>query len=52
VPKARDELEIIKAALAASRGRVAAAAKLGIPPSTLEYRIKALKIRKSQFRFR
>jgi PAS domain S-box-containing protein len=52
----RDELEIIKAALAASRGRVSgpsgAAAKLGVPPSTLEYRIKALKIRKSQFRFR
>jgi PAS domain S-box-containing protein len=51
----RDELEIIKAALAASRGRVSgssgAAAKLGVPPSTLEYRIKALKIRKSQFRF-
>ena len=52
----RGEREIIKAALAASRGRVAgpsgAAAKLGIPPSTLEYRIKALKIRKSQFKFR
>jgi PAS domain S-box-containing protein len=52
----RGELEIIKAALAASRGRVSgpsgAAAKLGIPPSTLEYQIKALKIRKSQFKFR
>jgi PAS domain S-box-containing protein len=51
----RDELEIIKVALAESRGRVSgpsgAAAKLGIPPSTLEYRIKALKIRKSQFKF-
>ena len=53
---ARGELEIIKAALAASRGRVSgpsgAAVKLGIPPSTLEYQIKALKIRKSQFKFR
>jgi DNA-binding NtrC family response regulator len=52
----RSELEIIKAALAESRGRVSgpsgAAAKLGIPPSTLEYQIKALKIRKSQFKFR
>lgn len=52
----RGEREIIQAALAASRGRVSgpsgAAAKLGIPPSTLEYRIKALKIRKSQFKFR
>jgi hypothetical protein len=50
------ELEIIKAALAESRGRVSgpsgAAVKLGIPSSTLEYRIKALKIRKSQFKFR
>ena len=49
------EREIIKAALAASRGRVAgpsgAAAKLGIPSSTLEYRIKSLKLRKSEFRF-
>jgi PAS domain S-box-containing protein len=53
--KPRDELEIIKAALAESRGRVAgpsgAAAKLGIPSSTLEYRIKSLKLRKSEFRF-
>ena len=52
----REEREIIEAALAKSRGRVwgaeGAAAKLGIPPSTLDYRIKALKIRKSQFRFR
>jgi PAS domain S-box-containing protein len=51
----REEREIIEAALAASRGRVAgptgAAAKLRIPPSTLEYKIKALKIRKSQFKF-
>jgi transcriptional regulator with GAF, ATPase, and Fis domain len=52
----RGEREIIEAALAESRGRVSgpsgAAAKLGIPPSTLESRIKALKIRKSQFKFR
>jgi len=52
----RDEREIIEVALAESRGRVAgpsgAAAKLHIPASTLESRIKALKIRKSQFKFR
>ena len=51
----RTEREIIEAALAASRGRVAgcsgAAAKLHIPPSTLEHRIRALKILKSQFKF-
>jgi len=44
-----------EAALAESRGRVAgpsgAAAKLGIPPSTLDSRIKALKIDKSKFKF-
>jgi len=49
------EREIIEAALAESRGRVAgptgAAAKLRIPPSTLYSRIKALKIRKSEFKF-
>jgi transcriptional regulator with GAF, ATPase, and Fis domain len=49
------EREIIEGALAESRGRVSgplgAAAKLRIPPSTLESRIKALKIRKSQFKF-
>jgi formate hydrogenlyase transcriptional activator len=47
--------EIIKAALAETRGRVSgpsgAAAKLRIPPSTLETRIKALKINKQQFKF-
>jgi DNA-binding NtrC family response regulator len=52
---ARGEREIIEAALAESRGRVAgpsgAAANLGIPASTLESKIKALKIRKSQFKF-
>jgi transcriptional regulator with GAF, ATPase, and Fis domain len=51
-----DERKIIEAALAESRGRVAgpagAAVRLGIPPSTLESKIKALKIRKSQFKFR
>ena len=51
----RSEQEMIEAALAETRGRVSgpsgAAAKLGIPPSTLESRIKALKIRKSQFKF-
>ncbi|MGB6256619.1 MAG: sigma 54-interacting transcriptional regulator [Candidatus Sulfotelmatobacter sp.] len=50
------ERESIETALAATRGRVAgpsgAAAKLGIPPSTLEARIKALKINKLQFKFR
>ncbi len=51
----RSEREIIEAALAESRGRVSgpsgAAVKLGIPPSTLETRIKALKINKGQFKF-
>ena len=51
----RDEREIIEAALTASRGRVSgpsgAAATLRIPPSTLEHKIRALKIRKSQFQF-
>jgi len=47
------EKEMIEAALAKSRGRVAgpsgAAARLGIPPSTLESKIKQLKIEKSRF---
>jgi formate hydrogenlyase transcriptional activator len=51
----RNEREIIEAALAESRGRVSgpsgAAAKLGIPPSTLDHRIAALKINKRRFRF-
>jgi DNA-binding NtrC family response regulator len=51
----RTEREIIEAALVASRGRISgpsgAAAKLQIPPSTLEHKIRALKIRKSQFKF-
>jgi formate hydrogenlyase transcriptional activator len=45
----------IEAALAESRGRVSgrsgAAVKLGIPPSTLEDRIKALKIDKCRFKY-
>lgn len=52
----QSEREIIEAALAASRGRVAgqsgAAAKLGVPASTLDNRIKALRIDKTQFKFR
>jgi len=47
------EKEMIEAALAKSQGKVAgprgAAAKLGIPPSTLESKIKQLKIEKSKF---
>jgi transcriptional regulator with GAF, ATPase, and Fis domain len=49
------EREIIEGALASTRGRVSgpsgAAVKLGVPPSTLETRIKALKINKGQFKF-
>jgi len=51
----RSEREIIEAALAETRGRISgpsgAAAKLRIPASTLETRIKALKINKQQFKF-
>jgi PAS domain S-box-containing protein len=47
------EKEMIEAALAETRGKVAgakgAAAKLGIPPSTLESKIKQLKINKQNF---
>jgi transcriptional regulator with GAF, ATPase, and Fis domain len=47
--------EIIEAALAESRGRVSgplgAAMKLGVSPSTLEDRIKALKIDKRRFKY-
>jgi PAS domain S-box-containing protein len=50
------ERESIEAALAESRGRVSgpsgAAAKLGIPPSTLDHRIRVLRINKRQFKFR
>jgi DNA-binding NtrC family response regulator len=49
-----DERRIIEAALTESRGRVSgpkgAAAKLGVPPSTLDSRIEKLKIRESRFR--
>jgi formate hydrogenlyase transcriptional activator len=55
-PEPISEREIIEAALAACRGRVSgtsgAAARLGIPPSTLDHRIKALKINKLKFKFR
>src|SRR5438105_363189 len=48
------EQEQIEAALAQSNGKVSgahgAAAKLGIPPSTLESRIRSLKINKFQFK--
>ena len=51
----RGEREIIEAALAETRGRVAgpsgAAARLRIPPSTLDHRIKALGIDKKQFKY-
>ena len=51
----RSEREVIEAALAESRGRVSgpsgAAGKLRIPPSTLEHKIKALRIRKGEFEF-
>jgi len=51
----RDEEKArIEAVLKQTRGRVAgpngAAARLGLPPSTLEWRIKALKIHKHAFR--
>jgi transcriptional regulator with PAS, ATPase and Fis domain len=48
------ERQIIEDALAGSRGRVSgpngAAARLGLSPSTLEYHIKKLRIRKSRFK--
>jgi DNA-binding NtrC family response regulator len=50
-----EEREIIEAALVESRGRISgpsgAAAKLRMPPSTLESKIKTLNIRKSRFKF-
>jgi formate hydrogenlyase transcriptional activator len=56
VGDSRTEREIIEQALAETRGRVSgpsgAAAKLGIPQSTLSTRIKALKIDKRPFKFR
>jgi PAS domain S-box-containing protein len=52
--EASRERKIIEDALARSRGRVSgpsgAAARLRVPPSTLEHRIKKLRIRKSHFK--
>jgi transcriptional regulator with GAF, ATPase, and Fis domain len=54
--KPHNEREIVEAVLTESRGRVSgpagAAAKFGISPSTLEDRIKALKIDKRRFKYR
>ena len=51
---AMEEREMIGAALAETRGRVSgpsgAAAKLGIPPSTLESKIRAMNINKYSFK--
>jgi transcriptional regulator with PAS, ATPase and Fis domain len=48
------EREMIESALAQSRGRISgprgAAARLGLPPSTLNSLIKKLKIRKGRFK--
>jgi transcriptional regulator with GAF, ATPase, and Fis domain len=45
---------MIESALAQSRGRISgpigAAALLGLPPSTLDFRIKKLNIRKNRFK--
>ncbi|MGZ5493275.1 MAG: sigma-54 interaction domain-containing protein [Thermoanaerobaculia bacterium] len=53
-PTIREEKEMIERALDGSSGRVAgpagAAAKLGIPRSTLESRIRSLRIDKNRFR--
>jgi formate hydrogenlyase transcriptional activator len=50
----RNERELIEAALTEAKGRIAgpngAATRLGIPPSTLESKIRALKIDKHRFR--
>jgi len=52
--KSASERSVIETALAETRGRVAgpsgAAAKLGVPPSTMESRIRSLKINKNRFR--
>jgi len=52
--RAEEEKELIESVLAETRGRVAgpsgAAAKLGIPRSTLETKIRSLRINKYQFR--
>jgi len=53
-PSSKEEKEMIEKALAGSRGRVAgsdgAAARLGIPRSTLESKIRSLRIDKHRFR--
>jgi PAS domain S-box-containing protein len=53
--EARTEREVIEAALVGARGRVSgpsgSAVKLGMSPSTLEDRIKALKIDKRRFKY-
>ncbi len=53
-PSVAEETEMIEKALAGCRGRVAgpdgAAAKLGIPRSTLESKIRSLQIDKNRFR--
>jgi DNA-binding NtrC family response regulator len=55
VGDSRTEREIIEQALAETRGRVSgpsgAAAKLGIPPSTLASKVKALNIDKRRFKY-
>jgi len=52
--RVKRERDVIEAALAAARGRVSgqlgAAAKLGVPPSTLESRIRSLQIDKHRFK--
>jgi len=49
-----EERKTIEAALAEAQGRISgpsgAAAKLGIPPSTLDSKIKSLKINKNRFK--
>jgi DNA-binding NtrC family response regulator len=48
---AADEKKQIEAALAETRGRVSGAAmKLGMPASTLESKIRSLKINKHSFK--
>jgi formate hydrogenlyase transcriptional activator len=53
---AEGQKELIEAALAASHGRISgpsgAAAKLGIPRQTLEWKIKTLQIDRLLFRVR
>ena len=52
--KPGEEKDLIEKALAEAEGRVSgpsgAAAKLGIPASTLEYKIRLLKVNKHQFK--